>query len=57
MVNPNIRQGDPPRFDQLDEFAFQDMCCALFDTKSSIAMCSVYGRRGESQEGIDLFSS
>ncbi len=56
MLQPSTRVGASPRYYELDEYTFQDMCRDLFEAEPRIATCDVYGVRGESQFGIDLLA-
>ena len=51
-----MRRGIPPRFFEMSEYDFQDFCCELFEQEPRIASCEVYGKRGETQKGVDLFA-
>ena len=51
-MNPSL----PPRFHELDEYTFQDLCCDLFAEEESLASCDAYGVRGQTQLGIDLLA-
>lgn len=53
QVKPGISPGQVPRFHQLDEYVFQDLCRDLFDAQPGISQSEVYGVRGQRQEGID----
>ena len=54
MILPGIRQGESPPFHGLDPYTFQELCRDIFDAEPSVATCEIYGKRGESQDGIDL---
>ena len=56
MMPPGISPGEFPPFYKLNEYVFQDLCRDLFDKECGIAMCEVYGVRGQSQYGIDLLA-
>lgn len=56
MMPPGIRPGETPPFHKLGEYVFQDLCRDLFDHEPQIAVCEVYGVRGQSQDGIDLLA-
>ena len=56
MMPPGIRPGESPQFHKLGESVFQELCRDLFDAESDIAICEIYGTRGQSQDGIDLLS-
>lgn len=51
---PGIRPGETPHFYKLGEFVFQELCRDLFDVESDISTCEIYGKRGQSQDDIDL---
>jgi hypothetical protein len=51
-MNPSLS----PNFWELDEYAFQNLCCDLFATGPGIGTCDVYGKRGQRQQGIDLLA-
>lgn len=55
-IPPNIKQSDPPQFWEMDEYVFQDMCCALLNEELPVSVCHVYGKRGQGQQGIDLLA-
>jgi tetratricopeptide (TPR) repeat protein len=55
-IPPGICPGQIPRFNCMDEYAFQCLCRDLFDAEPGIATCEVYGVRGQSQDGIDLLA-
>lgn len=56
MVFPRVNPNLPPNFYELDEYAFQDLCCDLLLEQPRIATCDVYGTRGQQQDGIDLLA-
>ena len=56
MLSPRFNPSLPPRFYEMDEYAFQYLCCDLFAAQTGIATCEVYGTRGQSQQGIDLLA-
>jgi hypothetical protein len=56
IMPPGIRPGENPPFHRLGEYIFQDLCRDLFEEEDEIATCSIYGERGQSQDGIDLLS-
>src|SRR3990172_5874792 len=56
MMPPGIRPGETPPFHRLDEYIFQELCRDLFDHESGIAVCEIYGVRGQAQDGIDLLA-
>lgn len=56
MISPRVNPNLPPNFYELDEYAFQDLCCDLFSEQPRIATCDVYGKRGQKQDGIDLLA-
>lgn len=39
-----------------DEYAFQRVCAEAYNHEPEIDSCSVYGRRGQRQDGIDLLA-
>jgi hypothetical protein len=51
-MNPSL----PPRFFELHEYPFQELCCDLFEKQDNIATCEIYGTRGQRQLGIDLLA-
>ncbi len=55
-MRPRISAGDEPPFHELDEYRFQKLCCDLFREESNIAWATVYGVRGEAQQGIDVYA-
>jgi len=56
MIPPGVRQGESPALHKMGEYIFQDMCRDLFQMESGITTCEVYGKRGQGQDGIDLFA-
>ena len=56
VITPPIRSGQCPSLWEMDEYTFQDMCCALFEQEETVRTCSVYGTRGQKQFGIDLLA-
>lgn len=55
-LSPRVNRSDPPPFWEMDEYKFQDLCCALLHEEPDIAHCNVYGTRGQKQDGIDLLA-
>src|SRR5260370_7840614 len=55
-LTPPMRRGISPRFFEMSEYDFQDLCCDLFELEPGIASCEVYGKRGETQRGVDLLA-
>ena len=55
-MTPNINPSDPPRFYELKEYPFQELCRDLFEVQDGIVTCEIYGRRGQAQKGIDLLA-
>jgi len=53
---PIIRQGQCPTFFEVGDYRFQDLCRDLFEREPGIAVCNVYGPRGQKQNGIDLLA-
>ncbi len=53
---PITRPGQCPSFAGLTEYPFQDLCRDLFEREPGIAVCYVYGTRGQRQNGIDLLA-
>jgi hypothetical protein len=56
MMPPGISSTEPLQFHLLGEYPFQNLCRDLFDAEPEIAVCEVYGSRGQSQDGIDLIA-
>jgi hypothetical protein len=56
MLTSGIRPDDEPPLHELDEYAFQNLCCDIFRVEPNIATCDVYGTRGQRQYGIDLLA-
>src|SRR3712207_3865025 len=56
VMQPGIRLGQPPPFQDLDEYTFQDLCRDILDHEPEVATCDIYGKRGQRQLGIDLFA-
>lgn len=48
--------GDEPPFHELDEYRFQKLCRDLFVKEPDITWATVYGVRGEPQQGIDVYA-
>ena len=55
-VTPPVRSGQCPALWEMDEFTFQEMCCALLEQEEDVRTCKVYGTRGQPQFGIDLLA-
>ena len=55
-MRPRISAGDEPPFHELDEYRFQKLCRDLFIKEPNIAWATVYGVRGEPQQGIDVYA-
>ena len=55
-ISPGIRPGETPQFYKIGEFKFQELCRDLFDAESDIAICEIYEKRGQTQNGIDLLA-
>lgn len=55
-MSPGIRPGENPPFYKLGEYIFQELCRDLFDAEPDISTSEVYGKRGQSQDGIDLLA-
>lgn len=55
-MRPRMSPSLSPPFYELDEYTFQRLCCDVFERQQGIATCSVYGRRGQGQRGIDLLA-
>jgi len=47
----------PPRFNELTEYPFQELCMDLFAVQDGIVTCEIYGRRGQAQKGIDILAT
>src|SRR5687768_7961434 len=56
-MTPNINRTHPPRFHELGEFPFQELCRDLFEVEDGVVTCELYGRRGHAQKGIDLLAN
>lgn len=56
MLSPRSNPSLPPRFYEMDEYAFQEVCRDLFAKEPGIRTCDIYGTRGQSQKGIDLLA-
>ncbi|MCA6601467.1 MAG: hypothetical protein IM537_14975 [Pseudanabaena sp. M57BS1SP1A06MG] len=56
MLSPRYNPSLPPRFYEMDEYAFEEMCQDLFAKESGIATCNTYGVRGQLQSGINLLA-
>jgi tetratricopeptide (TPR) repeat protein len=56
-MRPNINPSTPPRFHELGEFVFQELCRDVFEIQGGIVTCEIYGRRGQPQKGIDLLAN
>ncbi len=55
-MTPSMQIGAPPRFFELDEYVFQDLCAALLGKESGVYFSEVYGERGQKQDGIDIWA-
>lgn len=55
-MKPGIRPGETPALHRLGEYVFQDLCRDLLDSEPEVVNCEVYGKRGETQYGIDLLA-
>ena len=55
-MQPRISAGDEPPFHELDEYRFQKLCRDLFVKEPDITWATVYGVRGETQQGIDVLA-
>jgi hypothetical protein len=55
-MNPGISSTSPFPLYEIEEYPFQEMCRDLFDAEPDIAVCSLYGVRGQFQAGIDLIA-
>ncbi len=53
---PGLRPGESPPFHKFHEDDFQDLCRDLMFYEPDVVTCSIYGIRGESQDGIDLLA-
>lgn len=56
VLTPPVKKGQCPPFWEMDEYPFQDMCCALLEMEEDVSTCSVFGDRGQAQFGIDLIA-
>lgn len=56
MLSSRFNPSLHPRFHEMDEYAFQEMCRDLFAEESGIITCDIYGTRGQNQKGIDLLA-
>lgn len=55
-MRPGISPNSPFPLHELGEYPFQDLCRDLLDGEPEIAVCEVYGVRGQAQDGIDLIA-
>jgi hypothetical protein len=55
-MQPPISSTSAFPLHELGEYAFQELCRDLFDEEPGIAICEVYGLRGQSQDGIELIA-
>jgi tetratricopeptide (TPR) repeat protein len=53
-LTPRVNSKDPPPFWELGDQAFEEMCCDLLFKEPGISNCKSFGKRGQSQFGIDL---
>ena len=51
-MRPGISPNSPFPLYDLDDYPFQDLCRDLLDREPEIAVCEVYGVRGQAQDGI-----
>jgi tetratricopeptide (TPR) repeat protein len=56
-LTPTGATGELLPFAALNEYAFQDFCCALLERDQFVRSCEIYGVRGQRQRGIDLKGS
>ena len=55
-MDPPFVKGKIAPFYQLDEYAFQSLCCDILGAEPKVATCAVYGKRGQAQFGVDLLA-
>ena len=55
-MRPGISTNSAFLLHELGEYPFQDLCRDLLDGEPEIAVCEVYGVRGQAQDGIDLIA-
>ncbi|WP_419783317.1 hypothetical protein [Maridesulfovibrio sp.] len=53
-VSPSMNIAAAPKFWELDEALFEDLCCELMQVEPNITEAEVYGTRGQAQYGIDI---
>ena len=54
MITPPLKPGSIPRFHELDEDAFEDLCRDLMQEEDDVVAAERYGTRGQRQFGADL---
>lgn len=57
VAPPTGAAGELLPFAALNEYEFQDFCCALLERDPLVRSCEIYGVRGQRQRGIDLKGS
>lgn len=55
-IPPGVQPGEVPAFHLLGEYYFQDLCRDLLEEQERISTCTIYGVRGERQDGVDLLA-
>ncbi len=54
VPSPSPNRSRPPRFFEMDDEAFEELCCALFDKEPNIQKADRYRAPRECQFGIDI---
>jgi hypothetical protein len=56
LVSPPMRRHHSPRFSEIGEDDFEDLCREILQAEGDIKSCYRYGTRGHTQFGIDLWA-
>ncbi len=56
-LKPGLRPGEVPRFSELGEYLFQDLCRDIYYEEEGVNDCEVFGKRGQAQYGADLVAN
>jgi len=56
FLPPGINPSESPPYYEMNAYMFQGLCRDLLDKETEITTCDIYGKRGQSQYGIDLLA-
>ncbi|MBK5274451.1 MAG: hypothetical protein JJE30_05305 [Desulfuromonadales bacterium] len=56
-IPPSVNRSIPPDFHRMDEHAFEEMSCALYQEESRISTADLYRRKFQRQFGIDIIAT